>query len=260
MNSPAPRMNEFCFDLTKLAEEGGIDPVFGRAEEIRRVASILCRRNKRNLLLVGEPGVGKSAIIAALAFRIVLNQVPDELSKTKIISLNLAEIHFNSVGGDLIEDRIQDLLREISGAGRAIFFIDDVHSDVDFARLKVAIDQLGIISRKPNHGELRVVVVTTTDGYRKHAAFLGSSFQELIIPEPPASEMLSILRGIKPKYEAYHGVVIQDRALIAAAALCGKVASNRAALDKAIDIVDEAAACLKLEIGYFPRRIFPQIP
>jgi ATP-dependent Clp protease ATP-binding subunit ClpB len=246
-------------DFTKLAEQGALDPVIGRDEEIRRVVQVLSRRTKNNPVLIGEPGVGKTAIVEGLAQRIVAGDVPERLSERRVISLDMGALIAGAKYRGEFEDRLKAVLKEVSEArGGVILFLDELHTIVGAGAAEGAVDAANLLKPMLARGELRAVGATTLDEYRKHIekdAALERRFQPVMVGEPSVEDTIAILRGLKERYEVHHGVRIQDSALIAAATLSHRYISDRFLPDKAIDLIDEAASKLRIEIDSLPTEI-----
>ncbi|MCX7836903.1 MAG: ATP-dependent chaperone ClpB [candidate division WOR-3 bacterium] len=250
---------KFGRDLTEMAKEGKLDPVIGRDEEIRRVIQILSRRTKNNPVLIGEAGVGKTAIVEGLAQRIVKGDVPEKLKDTRIFALDMGALIAGTKYRGEFENRLKAVLKEIKEEeGRIILFIDEVHTVVGAGAAEGAIDAANILKPMLARGELRVIGAATFKDYREYIEkdkALERRFQPVFVNEPSVEETISILRGLKERYEVHHGVKISDSALVAAAVLSKRYISDRFLPDKAIDLVDEAAAKLKMEITSKPKKI-----
>lgn len=243
-------------DLTRLAREGKLDPVIGRDDEIRRVIEILSRRTKNNPVIIGEAGVGKTAIVEGLARRIVAKDVPDGLKDKRIIALDMGSLIAGAKFRGQFEERLKAVLKEIQESdGQVILFIDELHTVVGAGAAEGALDAGNLLKPMLARGELRAIGATTIDEYRKYIekdAALERRFQPVMVNPPSVEDTISILRGLKEKYEVYHGVRIQDNAIIAAATLSDRYISDRFLPDKAIDLMDEAAARLRTEIDSMP--------
>jgi len=249
-------LEKFGRDLTELAEQGKLDPVIGRDDEIRRVMQVLSRRTKNNPVLIGDPGVGKTAIVEGLAQRIVAGDVPEGLKGKRVWALDIGALLAGSKYRGEFEERIKAVLNEIKGAeGEIILFIDELHTIVGAGAAEGAVDAANLLKPMLARGELRAIGATTLDEYRKHIekdAALERRFQPIFVGEPPVADTIAILRGLKERYEAHHGVRIRDAALVAAAVLSDRYISDRFLPDKAIDLVDEAASRLRMEIDSSP--------
>ncbi len=249
-------LEKFGRDLTELAEQGKLDPVIGRDEEIRRVIQVLSRRTKNNPVLIGEPGVGKTAIVEGLAQRIVAGDVPEGLKGKRVWALDIGALLAGSKYRGEFEERIKAVLAEIKNAeGEIVLFIDELHTIVGAGAAEGAVDAANLLKPMLSRGELRAIGATTLDEYRKHIekdAALERRFQPVFVGEPSVPDTIAILRGLKERYEAHHGVRIRDAALVAAAVLSDRYISDRQLPDKAIDLVDESASRLRMEIDSAP--------
>jgi ATP-dependent Clp protease ATP-binding subunit ClpB len=252
-------LERFGRDLTELAEQGKLDPVIGRDDEIRRVIQVLSRRTKNNPVLIGEPGVGKTAIVEGLAQRIVSGDVPESLRDRRVVALDIGALIAGAKYRGEFEDRLKAVLKEIQEAeGRIIVFMDELHTIVGAGAAEGAVDASNLLKPMLARGELRAVGATTLDEYRKHIekdAALERRFQPVFVGEPSVEDTIAILRGLKERYEVHHGVRIQDSAIVAAAVLSSRYISDRFLPDKAIDLIDEAASRLRIEIDSMPTEI-----
>jgi ATP-dependent Clp protease ATP-binding subunit ClpB len=252
-------LERFGRDLTELAEQGKLDPVIGRDEEIRRVIQVLSRRTKNNPVLIGEPGVGKTAIAEGLAQRVVSGDVPESLRERRVIALDMGALIAGAAYRGEFEERLKGVLKEVSDAqGAIILFLDELHTIVGAGAAQGSVDASNLLKPMLARGELRAVGATTLDEYRKHIekdAALERRFQPVMVGEPSVQDTIAILRGLKERYEVHHGVPIQDNALIAAATLSQRYIADRFLPDKAIDLVDEAASKIRIEIDSVPTEI-----
>ena len=252
-------LQRYARDLTELARKGKLDPVIGRDEEIRRVIQVLSRRTKNNPVLIGEPGVGKTAIVEGLARRIVSGDVPEVLKNKRVVSLDLGSMLAGAKYRGEFEDRLKAVLKEIEdSAGQIVLFIDELHTLVGAGAAEGAIDASNMLKPALARGELRAIGATTLNEYRKHIEkdpALERRFQIVVVGEPNVEDTISILRGLKERYEVHHGVRIKDSAIVAAATLSHRYISDRFLPDKAIDLIDEAAASLRIQIDSMPTEI-----
>ena len=252
-------LEKFGRDLTEAAERGELDPVIGRDDEIRRVIQVLSRRRKNNPVLIGEPGVGKTAIVEGLAQRIVDGDVPESLRDRRVVSLDIGSLLAGSKYRGEFEERMKAVLQDIKDAGgQVVLFMDELHTIVGAGAAEGAVDAANLLKPMLARGELRAVGATTLDEYRKHIekdAALERRFQPVTVGEPTVEDTIAILRGLKEKYEVHHGVRIQDSAVIAAATLSHRYIADRFLPDKAIDLVDEASSRLRIEIDSLPEEI-----
>ncbi len=249
-------LEKYTRDLTALARRGKIDPVIGRDEEIRRVMQVLARRTKNNPVLIGEPGVGKTAIAEGIARRIANGDVPESLKDKRILALDLSAMVAGSKFRGEFEDRLKAVLKEVeAAAGGVILFIDELHTLVGAGAAEGAMDAANMLKPALARGELRAIGATTLDEYRKHIekdAALERRFQPVVVDQPTVNDTIAILRGLKERYEVHHGIHIKDSALVAAAVLSNRYITERFLPDKAIDLVDEAASKIKMEIDSLP--------
>ncbi len=252
-------LERFGRDLTEIAEQGKLDPVIGRDEEIRRVIQVLSRRTKNNPVLIGEPGVGKTAIVEGLAQRIVSKDVPESLRDRRVIALDMGALIAGAAYRGEFEERLKGVLKEVSDAqGTIILFLDELHTIVGAGAAQGSVDASNLLKPMLARGELRAVGATTLDEYTKYIekdAALERRFQPVTVGEPTVEDTIAILRGLKERYELHHHVTIQDSALIAAATLSNRYIADRFLPDKAIDLVDEAASKIRIEIDSLPTEI-----
>jgi len=252
-------LDKYCRDLTDYARKGKSDPVIGRDEEIRRVMQVLSRRTKNNPVLIGEPGVGKTAIVEGIAQRIVRGDVPESLKGKRVVSLDMGALVAGAKFRGEFEDRLKAVLKEVEGAaGQIILFIDEIHTIVGAGAAEGAMDAANLLKPALARGELRCIGATTLDEYRKRIekdAALERRFQPVYVSQPTVADTIAILRGLKERYEVHHGIRIQDAAIVAASTLSDRYVTERFLPDKAIDLIDEAAAKIKMEIDSMPAEI-----
>ncbi len=252
-------LEKYGKDLNKLAASGKLDPVIGRDNEIRRVLQVLSRRTKNNPVLIGEPGVGKTAIAEGIAIRIVQKDVPDNLSDRKIVALDMGALIAGAQYRGQFEDRLKSVIKEVENSdGKIILFIDELHTVVGAGAVSGSMDASNLLKPALARGDLRCIGATTIDEYRKYIEkdpALERRFQPVMINEPDIQDAISILRGLKEKYEIHHGVRITDAAIIAAVQLSDRYITDRFLPDKAIDLIDEAASKLRIEIDSMPEEI-----
>ena len=252
-------LEKYGSDLTKLAAIGKLDPVIGRDEEIRRVIQVLSRRTKNNPVLIGEPGVGKTAIVEGLARRIVRGDVPEGLKNKKIVSLDMGALVAGAKFRGEFEERLKAVLKEVQSAeGNIILFIDELHTVVGAGKAEGSMDAGNLLKPMLARGELHCIGATTLDEYRKHIEkdeALERRFQTVLVDQPSVEDTISILRGLRERYELHHGVRIKDSAMVAAAVLSNRYIADRFLPDKAIDLIDEAAAKTRTEIDSMPAEL-----
>src|SRR5712672_499280 len=252
-------LKKYTRDLTQAARDGKLDPVIGRDEEIRRTIQVLSRRTKNNPVLIGEPGVGKTAIVEGLALRILNGDVPESLKDKKLLSLDLGALIAGAKYRGEFEERLKAVLQEVTSAeGSIILFIDEMHTLIGAGKADGAMDASNLLKPALARGELHCIGATTLDEYRKHVekdAALARRFQPIFVSEPTVEDTISILRGLKDKYEMHHGVRIADNAIVAAATLSNRYITDRFLPDKAIDLVDEASARLRMQVDSKPEEL-----
>src|SRR5437870_1032041 len=252
-------LKKYARDLTEAARDGKLDPVIGRDEEIRRTIQVLSRRTKNNPVLIGEPGVGKTAIVEGLALRIVNGDVPESLADKQLLALDMGALIAGAKYRGEFEERLKSVLQEIIAAeGGIILFIDEMHTLVGAGKAEGAMDASNLLKPALARGELHCIGATTLDEYRKHVekdAALARRFQPVFVSEPSVEDTVSILRGLKEKYELHHGVRITDSAIVAAAALSHRYITDRVLPDKAIDLIDESAARLRMQVDSKPEEL-----
>ena len=250
-----PTIDQLGFDLTAAARAGTLDPVIGRSKEIQRVVQILSRRTKNNPVLIGEPGVGKTAVVEGLAQQIASGDVPDTLQGKRLLTLDIGSLVAGTKYRGEFEERLKKVVEEVKGAGNCVLFIDELHMLVGAGAAEGAVDAANILKPSLARGELQTIGATTLDDYRKHIerdAALERRFQPIVLEEPSVEETVEILRGIKDRYEEHHKLVITDEALVAAAEMSSRYISDRALPDKAIDLIDESASRVRIRRSYTP--------
>ena len=250
-----PTIDQLGFDLTAAARAGTLDPVIGRSKEIQRVVQILSRRTKNNPVLIGEPGVGKTAVVEGLAQQIASGDVPETLHGKRLLTLDIGSLVAGTKYRGEFEERLKKVVEEVKGAGNCVLFIDELHMLVGAGAAEGAVDAANILKPSLARGELQTIGATTLDDYRKHIerdAALERRFQPIVVEEPSVDETVEILRGIKDRYEEHHKLVITDEALVAAAEMSSRYISDRALPDKAIDLIDESASRVRIRRSYTP--------
>ena len=251
--APQQAIERYTTDFTKLAADGKLDPVIGREDEIRRTVQVLTRRTKNNPVLIGNPGVGKTAIIEGLATRIIMGDVPENLQKKKLLSLDMGALMAGAMYRGQFEGRLKAILKAVKDSnGEIILFIDELHTLVGAGKGEGSMDAGNLLKPMLARGELHCLGATTLDEYRQYIEkdpALARRFQPVYVDEPTVDDTISILRGLKEKYEGHHGVRIADSALVSAVKLSNRYITDRFLPDKAIDLIDEAAARVRIEIA-----------
>ena len=259
MKPTTENLQKFAINLCERAKNGKLDPVIGRDDEIRRVLQILSRRTKNNPVLIGEPGVGKTAIAEGLAHRIIRGDVPENLKQKQIYSLDMGALIAGAKYQGEFEERLKKVLKAVTDSnGKIIMFIDELHTVVGAGAAEGSMDAGNILKPMLARGELRCIGATTLNEYRKFIEKDGAlerRFQKILVSEPNVTDTITILRGLKPKLELYHGVNIKDKALISAATLADRYITDRFLPDKAIDLVDEACATIKVQMESMPTEL-----
>ena len=252
-------LSRYGRNLNEEAQAGKLDPVIGRQEEIRRVMQVLSRRTKNNPVLIGEPGVGKTAIVEGIAYRIFTGDVPESLKSKQVISLDLGALVAGTSFRGQFEDRLKAVIREIDEAdGKVILFIDEIHTLIGAGAATGSMDAANILKPALARGDLRCIGATTLDEYQKYIekdAALERRFQKILVDEPSVEDTISILRGLKERYELHHGIKITDDAVVAAAVLSARYITDRFLPDKAVDLIDEAASKLRIDIDSMPEEL-----
>ena len=253
-----PNLDNFSRDLTQMARDGKLDPVIGREREMKRVIQILSRRTKNNPCLIGEPGVGKTAVVEGLAQFIVSGNVPETIAKKRVVSLDLSGMVAGSKYRGEFEERIKKVLAEVRESGNVLLFIDEIHTIIGAGGAEGAIDASNILKPSLARGEIQLIGATTLEEYRKYIekdAALERRFQPVMVDEPTEAESIEILKGLRSRYEEHHKVTIQDEALVAAVRLSARYINDRFLPDKAIDLIDEASSKLRLTVYTEPEEI-----
>src|SRR2546429_6374340 len=256
--SQTPVLDEFARDLTQLAREGKLDPVIGREQEIERVIQILARRTKNNPVLIGEPGVGKTAIVEGLAQKIVNHDVPDVLVNKRLLQLDLGALVAGTKYRGQFEERLKAVMKEIRQSENVVLFLDELHTLIGAGAAEGAIDASNMLKPALARGELQCIGATTLDEYRKYIEKDGAlerRFQPIMVDQPSVEDTIQILMGLRDKYEAHHGVKITDEAVVQAVKLADRYMNDRFFPDKAIDVIDEACARARLSVSTVPSEI-----